>query len=303
MRHRRTSRAEQAAKRLALAAFLGILAAGSRAVATQTAQAPAVAQPRPGVGPADRPTVDPAAADRGRRVWNTECITCHGAQARGTDTAPSLIRSPLVLHDRAGNLLGPFLKKGHPTQSGTPSASLTDAQVVDILNFVRQRLNDTLRGSAVFTVQDILTGDSRSGAAYFNGDGKCTTCHSVTGDLAGIASRLSSPVDLQQRMLFPVAARGGGARLGAPGGAPAPSRSAVTVSVTPANGQAVSGVLVQLDDFYVTLRDPSGAIRVIKRTPAMKVDLTDPLQAHHELLDRITDKNIHDLLAFLETLK
>jgi cytochrome c oxidase cbb3-type subunit 3 len=303
MRHPRTSRAEQAAKRLALAAFLGILAVGSRALATQTAQAPAVSQPRPGVGPADRPTVDPAAADRGRRVWNTECITCHGAQARGTDTAPSLIRSPLVLHDRAGSLLGPFLKRGHPTQSGTPSASLTDAQVVDTLNFVRQRLNDTLRGSAVFTVQDILTGDSRSGAAYFNGDGRCTTCHSVTGDLAGIASRLSSPVDLQQRMLFPVAARGGGARPGGPGGAPAPGRSAVTVSVTPADGQAVSGVLVQLDDFYVTLRDPSGAIRVIKRTPAMKVALTDPLQTHHELLDRITDKNIHDLLAFLETLK
>src|SRR3954471_22198262 len=80
--------------------------------------------PRAGVGPADRPVVDPAAADRGRRVWASECITCHGTQARGTDTAPSLVRSLVILKDRYGSQLGPFLKKGHPTQSGTPSASL-----------------------------------------------------------------------------------------------------------------------------------------------------------------------------------
>jgi mono/diheme cytochrome c family protein len=271
--------------------------------AAPSAQTPAASQPRPGVGPADRPVPDPAAADRGRRVWNTECITCHGAQAHGTDTAPSLLRSPLVLHDRGGNLVGPFLRKGHPTQSGAPSASLTDAQIVDVMNFLRQKINDTLRGAALFTVQDIVTGDPQAGAAYFNGEGKCTTCHSVTGDLAGIAARFS-PVDLQQRMMFPIPARaGGGGRAGALGPAPGASRSVTTVTVTSSSGPELSGALVQLDDFYVTLRDASGTTRVVKRTPDMKVVVTDPLQAHHELLDRIADKNIHDLLAFLETLK
>jgi mono/diheme cytochrome c family protein len=268
--------------------------------AAPSAQTPAASQPRPGVGPADRPVPDAAAADRGRRVWNTECITCHGAQAHGTDTAPSLLRSPLVLHDRAGNLVGPFLRKGHPMQSGAPSASLTDAQIVDVMNFLRQKINDTLRGAALFTVQDIVTGDPQAGAAYFNGEGRCTTCHSVTGDLAGIASRFS-PVDLQQRMMFPVPARGGGGRAGTSG--PGASRSVTTVTVTPSPGPELSGALVQLDDFYVTLRDASGTTRVVKRTPAMKVVVTDPLQAHHELLDRIADKNLHDLLAYLETLK
>jgi hypothetical protein len=95
-------------------------------------------------------------------------------------------------------------------------------------------------------------------------------------------------------MLFPTAGRGRGA---------GPSPNAVTVTVTPATGPAMSGVLVQEDDFYVTLREATDTVRVVRRTPGLKVVKTDPLQAHHDLLDRISDKNIHDLLAYLETLK
>jgi hypothetical protein len=126
----------------------------------------------------------------------------------------------------------------------------------------------------------------------------------VTGNLSGVASRIPSPVDLQQRMLFPTAGRGGGGRAGGAGGAArAPNANAVTVTVSPSTGAPLSGVLVEMDDFYVTFRDASGTLHVVRRTPDLKVIKTDPLQAHHELLDRITDKNIHDLVAYLETLK
>jgi cytochrome c oxidase cbb3-type subunit 3 len=255
-------------------------------------------------GPADKPPVDATAADRGRGVWASACITCHGAQARGTERGPSLVRSVLVLHDRTGSELGPFLKKGHHTQSGRPGASLTDAQIVDLAHFLRQRLNETLRASPTFHPQDILTGDPKAGAEYFNGAGKCTSCHSVTGNLSGVASRIPSPVDLQQRMLFPTAGRGGGGRAsGAGGAARALNPNAVTVTVSPSSGAPLSGVLIEMDDFYVTFRDASGTLHVVRRTPDVKVTKTDPLQAHHELLDRISDRNIHDLVAYLETLK
>ena len=257
--------------------------------------------PRPFVGPPDRPPVDPAGADRGRAIYASECVSCHGPSARGTDTAPSLIRSLVVLNDRLGTQLGPFLKKGHPTQSGKPSADLTDAQVVDLMHFLRQRINDTLRGSDVFDVKDIVTGDPKAGEAYFLGDGKCTACHSPTGDLAGIATRIPAPVDVQQRMLFPTGRGGRGGR-GAAAAAGARS-TATTVTVTPPSGAALSGTLVEETDFHVTLRDAGGAVRVVRKTPGMKVETVDPLRAHRELLDRITDKNIHDLVAYLETLK
>ena len=275
-----------------------VLALSTIGALPATAQAPRPTMPRAGVGPGDRPAVDPAAADRGRRVWASECITCHGAQARGTDTVPSLLRSMVILRDRYGTELGPFLKKGHPTQSGSPSASLTDAQVVDLTHFLRQRIEDTLRGAAPFTEHNVASGNAEAGAAFFKGEGQCATCHNATtNDLAGISSRLSGPVDVQQHVLFP----GGRARRGAPGGGSSPT--AVTVTLTPSSGPPMSGVLVEMDDQFVTLRDASGAIQVFRRVRGLRVVKNDPLQAHHDLLDRLTDTNIHDLVAYLETMK
>lgn len=246
-----------------------------------------------GAGPADRPPVDDAAATRGRTKWNADCASCHGNDARGTEKGPNLIRSSLVLHDRVGSELGPFLKKGHP--AGAP-ASVTDDQVVDLANFLRQRINDSFRGSPIFTVRNILTGDKAAGEAFFNGEGGCTKCHSTTGDLAGIGGKYE-PVDLQQRMLFPGGGRGRGR------GASESPKAAVKVTVTPASGQPVSGTLVEMNDFTVTLRDADDITRTFKRGPDVKVTKTDPLEAHHELLDRLTDKNMHDLVAYLESLK
>jgi cytochrome c oxidase cbb3-type subunit 3 len=244
-----------------------------------------------------------AAHDRGRALWVTHCINCHGTQARGSETGPNIIRTRTVNFDRSsftpGSVLGPYLKAGHPTQSGKPSASFTDEEVVGLAHFLRQKVNDTMRGSALFTVGDILVGDAKAGEAYFSGEGGCAKCHDPgSRSLAGIRSRIATPVDLQQRFLFPGGA--GGRGRGGPGAAPNPN--AITVTVTPSSGPAISGVLVEQSDFYVTLREAGGGLRVVPRTGA-KVVTTNPLQAHIDLLDRITDKQIHDVVAYLETLK
>ncbi len=274
------------------------------------AQPPAVTQI------SGRPTVDPAAHDRGRALWASHCIDCHGSQARGSDTGPNIIRTKVVNFDRsaavAGTVLGPFLKAGHPTQSKKPSASFTDDEVVGLANFLRQRVNDTMRGSPLFTVGDIVVGDPKAGQAYFNGAGGCAACHNATArNLAGVATRIPEPVDLQQRMLFPGGGgrgRGRGAPPAAPAGggraaAPAADRNAITVTITPASGATMSGVLVEESDFYITLREPDGTVRVVRRAPGLKITKTNPMQAHIDLLDRVSDKQIHDLVAYLETLK
>jgi mono/diheme cytochrome c family protein len=240
-------------------------------------------------GPADRHVVDPAAADRGKKTYAAECLSCHGSQARGSDKGPNLIRSVLVLHDRNGSELGPFLKKGH---RGTSGASFTPAQIEDLANFVHQRVYETLRSSPTFDVQNVLTGDREAGLKYFTGEGKCTACHSATGDLAGIGSRYDAPT-LQQRFVFPRAGRGRGAPAGKP----------VTVTVTPPSGAPVSGVLVQMDDFTVSLRDANGEYHSWKRAPGLSVVKNDPYAAHIELLDKMTDQNMHDVVAYLERLK
>ena len=154
---------------------IAVLVVGSVAAQGGAQQAPPPPAPAPGrggaaglgAGPIDLPLVDRASADRGRSVYAAQCITCHGTQARGGESGANLVRSEVVLKDRYGSLLGPFLKKGHPLQSGAPSASLTEAQVGDLMHFLRDRVNDGLRSSPTFQPGNVLTGDAKAGAAYF----------------------------------------------------------------------------------------------------------------------------------------
>lgn len=245
--------------------------------------------------PLDRHVVDPEAANRGRSVWVAECIQCHGTSARGTEKGKNLIQSDMVLHDRYGSTLGPFLAKGHPMQSGRKSSSLTKAEVADLSHFIHQRVYDTLRGSPIFQPQQIVTGDAKAGDAFFHGAGQCATCHSPTGDLKGIGNRYD-PATLQGRFLFP---RGGGR--GGRGGGGGGKR--MTLTITPPGGPAVTGVPVVFDDFEVSVRDENGAVHAFTRSPQLKVVRNDPFAKHDQLLDVYTDKNMHDLLAYLVTLK
>ncbi len=132
-------------------------------------------------GASDKHVVDEEAANRGRTIYIAQCITCHGPKARGTDRGPDMVRSLVVLKDRYGSLIGPFLKKGHPMQSGEASSSLTKQQVDDLSHFLHQKVGDTLRTGPYNTVLNVLVGDAKAGQNYFNGAGKCSTCHSPIG--------------------------------------------------------------------------------------------------------------------------
>jgi mono/diheme cytochrome c family protein len=246
------------------------------------------------VGAADRHRVDLTAAARGQKLYAAECVTCHGASARGTERGPNLIRSQRMLRDRYGSAIGPFLKAGHPMQTGS-AATLSDAQVTDLSHFLWDRINNTLRGSPEFDVKNVLTGDPAAGRAYFNGAGGCAGCHSPTGDLAQYGTRYQ-PVDIQQRFVFPSAGGRGGGR----GGKPRPQ---VTVTVTRPGQAPVTGTPINVDDFHVALRDANGTYHAWRRTPDMKVERNDPYAGHVALLDRLTDKAMHDVVAYLESLK
>ncbi len=246
-------------------------------------------------GSSDKQIVDDQAADRGKTTYIAECITCHGPRARGSEHGADLVRSLVVLKDRYGDTIGPFLKKGHPMQSGIASASLKPAQIEDLSHFLHQKVGDTLRTGPYNSVLNVLTGDPRAGKAYFDGAGKCGSCHSTTGDLAGIATRYDPPA-LQLKFVFPqtVAFSRRPTR---------EKRKPVTVTVTTAAGERVSGVLDEIDDFNVSLRDSAGQYHSFPRTPELKVEKSDPYAAHVALLDQYTDKDIHDVVAYLETLK
>jgi mono/diheme cytochrome c family protein len=269
--------------------------AWAASVATSIAQqAPSVFQV------SGRPPVDQAAHDRGRALWARECIDCHGSQARGAEKGPNIIRTKTVNFDRsaevAGSVLEPFLRAGHPTMSGKASALFTREEVVALAHFLRQRVNDTMRSSPLFTAGDVLVGNRAAGEAYFNGAGGCAACHNAQArSLAGYGRRVPAPVDIQQRMMFPnTAPRGRGA---------GPNPNLIGVRVASSDGTILSGTLVEQSDFFVTVRLDNGTVRAVRRQPGMTVTLNNPLQAHIDLLDVITDAEMHDLVAYLEGLK
>lgn len=235
-------------------------------------------------GPYQRQRIDRAAADRGRAVYAQHCINCHGSTAKGTERGPDLIRSAVVLRDRLGSHIGPAIRPSQAHQ--TP---LTAPQVVDLSHFLHQLVEAVATNRNPRGPIDVLTGNVEAGRAFFNGAGTCSTCHSATGDLAGIATRLADPVNLQQRYLFPTLRRGGAKQ--------------VEVTVTMPGAAPVSGTLVRMDDFFVALRDSAGEYRGFTRGPGVAVDVRDPLAAHHALLDRYTDADMHNLTTYLATLK
>ena len=231
-------------------------------------------------GPYQRQKVDEAMASRGRAVYAQYCINCHGSAAKGTERGPDLIRSVVVLRDRLGNGIGPALK------SAAHRPALTNEQIVDLSHFLHQRIEAIASNRNPRAPIDVLTGDPEAGRAYFHGAGTCSTCHSTTGDLAGLSTRISDAVALQQRWLFPTSRRSGGRQ----------------VEVV-APGRTVSGALVRLDDFSVTLRDSAGVEQSFTRGPDVTVAVRDPLAAHRALLDRYTDRDMHDVTTYLWTLK
>jgi cytochrome c oxidase cbb3-type subunit III len=246
------------------------------------------------------PRFDQAAVERGQQVYVAQCGFCHGSNATGGQSGPDLIRSVLVIGDENGKQLGEFLKEGRPDK-GMPKFDLKDEQVKDIATFLHQRIYAVAdRGS--YKILNILIGDAKAGEAYFNGAGKCNTCHSPTGDLAGIGAKYD-PVALQGRIVMPR-----GRFFGGPRGRGARDSQAFrtfpTVTVTISPGKSYNGLLLRITDFDVILRDADGVFRSFTRdgdTP--KVEVKDPLQAHVDMLAKWKDSDIHNMTAYLVTLK
>jgi cytochrome c oxidase cbb3-type subunit 3 len=250
-----------------------------------------------------RPPADPVQVERGKTLYGINCTGCHGADLRGGDMGgPNLLRSQVALSDQNGELIVPIIQ-GSRQSAGMPAIDLNAADAAAVATYVRSVLETIGRQGMPPSVgkaaPSILVGNASEGQAYFAT--KCGSCHSATGDLQGIASRYGDPKALQDAWVSGGGGRGRGGRGGVAPGTPNPR--AVTVTVTLPSGP-VEGQLVRIDDFMVTLALADGSLRTIRRDGnAPKVELHDPMKAHRDLLSQYSDKDMHDVTAYLETLK
>jgi mono/diheme cytochrome c family protein len=234
-----------------------------------------------------RPPADPAALDRGKMLYGTNCAFCHGNDARGGDGGSNLLRSDIVLDDKDGELIGDILRNG---VSSMPKFELSKEQISDIAAFIH---SFRVGGYDISRLrpETIVVGNAKSGEAYFKA--KCASCHDTAGDLNNFAARIADSRLMQQTWLLP------GARGTRPSKAPG-----TRVVVTLASGQQLEGELVRIDDFIVTLIAADATQHTVRRNGAIpKVEVRDPVQAHKDLLRVYTDKDIHNVTAYLESLK
>ena len=237
-----------------------------------------------------RPEI-PRRSNAAKALYGVNCQFCHGADTRGGDGGPSLLRSALVLADDHGELMAPVVRSG---RTGMPKFTMTDEQIADIAAFVH-----TFRAAGYdesrMKPPSIVVGDAKAGEAFFQS--KCASCHSASGDLRGLATRIPDPRLLQQTWLMP--GTGGGR-----GAAPVVRVPPTTVIVTLPSGERVEGTLDRIDDFTVSLTTADGTRRSFRTTGnTPKVEIRDPLQPHRDLWRTYSDTDIHNVTAFLVTLK
>src|SRR6266545_446481 len=244
-----------------------------------------------------RPPGDPASIERGKALYGANCTFCHGADTRGGDGGPSLLRAAIVLADQSGERIAPVVKDGR-TDRGMPKFSLSDAQIADIAAFMHS-FNAAGYDVSRMKPPSIVVGDAKAGEAFFRG--KCASCHAVDGDLRGFATKISEPRLLQQTWLMP---GGGGGRGAGRGGPPPVMVKPTTVTVTLASGEKIEGKLDRVDDYIVALTTAAGTRRSFPTSgDTPKVEIHDPLQPHRDLLRIYTDADIHNVTAYLVTLK
>lgn len=228
---------------------------------------------------------------QGNQLFEANCSFCHGSDARGGETGPNLVRAQVVLDDQHGELITPIVRNGIPGK-GMPKFDLSDSDISDIAAFLHSQ---SLGNRGAPSQLDILVGNAAAGQAYFKGH--CTSCHSVTGDLAGIGAKYDPK--MVQNLIVSGGERGFRRR-----GSASPNIQPTTVTVTLPSGKAVTGKLDQLSAFIVALTEADGTHRGFARNGAVpRVVVHDPLQWHIEMLPKWDDTDIHNLTAYLVTVK
>jgi len=238
---------------------------------------------------------------RGQGIYGVNCRICHGTDLRGGEMGGvNLLRSQLVLNDQKGELILPVVKNGRLNPNMPPMPpfpGLPDDDVRALAEYIHS-VAATMRGQgnpppgSEPVVLNVVVGDAAAGQKYFAA--RCSSCHSPTADLQGLATRITDPMMLQVTWV----AGGRGGRGGGGGSKP------VMATVTMASGQKIQGALERIDDFIVVVREGDGPPRTIRRDGDVpKVEINDPLDGHRQLLTSYTDKDIHDVTAYLVTLK
>ncbi len=235
-------------------------------------------------------TYSPDLVQQGSALFRQDCSFCHGRDAGGGESGPDLTRSKLVAADVDGDKIGPVVRNGRPDK-GMPPFDRSDQQIASLVAFIHTQQNLALasasgrRGSGGrkgVDASDLQTGNVEAGKQYFNGAGGCCSLPFADRRSGWTRIALQRPGTRRNRCSIP------------------DTRSRKSQS----HSRLVRRSM-ELWNIWMSLRLGSSIPRapIDHGGPAMctfKVDTA--LDAHVELFSKYTDADVHNLMAYLQTL-
>lgn len=216
-------------------------------------------------------------------VFVQNCAFCHGKDAGGGESGPDLTRSKLVSSDKEGEAIGVVIRNGRPDK-GMPRFNLPDAEIVNLVAFIHSQQDKAMSQTGTrkgVDETDLHTGNAEAGKRYFDGPGGCAKCHSATS-LAGVATRYTG-LRLEEQMLYPRDVKS-------------------KVTVTTRDGHTWTGTLEYQDEFIIGLKDANG-MYFSWPVDTIRFHVEEPVEAHVTAMKKYTDDDIHNVLAYIQTLK
>ncbi len=236
---------------------------------------------------------------RGKGLYEANCASCHAADLRGGPKGTNLLRSGIALRDQHGELVGEAVAKHDPPVNLVPADAVAIAEYIHGVHATMSGQGSPPGRNPTDVELNVLVGDAKAGEAAFAS--LCSSCHSVTGNLKGIASKFEDARALQNGWVAGSTAPFAGGGRGAGGGAGNPA------TVMMADGSKLEGTLVRKDDFLVVLMLPDGTRKSMARNNGIpKVEVKDPREAHKKMVLQLDDpenKKMHDVTAYLWTIK
>lgn len=218
----------------------------------------------------------------GERAYRDSCANCHGPDGdliAGIDFGRGLFRRPLTDDEISGIVIN-----GIPNTPMPPTPSMSEEQAGKIVAYIRSLAEDSRDPAA--------EGDLARGRAIFFGQGRCTDCHAVSGagarhgpDLTGIG-RERRAVELEASLLEPNAVVQPTGR---------------SYRVVLANGEAVTGRLLNHDTFTVQLIDSDERLRSFVKADLREHGFAEsPMPSYRETL---SPQEVADLVSYLVSLQ
>ncbi len=238
---------------------------------------------------------DPKAAKLGESQFRINCAFCHGLGARGGGHGPDLTRAQKK-HGSSDEDLFRTINEGVPgtamPANGTTGqgVGMTAKEVWEVITYIRS-----------VEKKASVTGDATKGDTWFHGGPGCATCHMVNGKGGRLGPDLSSIGAARSVDSLIESVRNPNRRLawGLIESTKEFPQEYLSVNVETADGQKLSGVVLNEDNFSLQMMDMREQIHVFEKANLKSCEISRESRMPAYDSKALSDKELEDIVAYL----